>query len=163
MCKVVFRVKRMPWQSNHRSLINKTQACIIHGMDPTSFGDLVKSIRVERGLSQAELARLIGVSQDVANKAEAGRKSENVALRLIIAGLATPVQIATVTGMSNILALPDSHVGGEANMDPEKIPQPILQGDLLQQLLAEMPESRREAAKGIVILMLHALRNAGSD
>ena len=132
-------------------------------MDPTSFGDLVKSIRVERGLSQAELARLIGVSQDVANKAEAGRKSENVALRLIIAGLATPVQIATVTGMSNILALPDSHVGGEANMDPEKIPQPILQGDLLQQLLAEMPESRREAAKGIVILMLHALRNAGSD
>ena len=78
--------------------------CILHIMKPARIGPVLERLRLEAGLTQAELARRIGTTQAAISKMETGRT---------IPGLEVLDRLATALGRPITLTL------GEP---PERVP-----------------------------------------
>lgn len=132
----------------------------------TSLSELVKHIRHSKRLSQADLARHIGVNKDVISKVEAGRTSEGVALRLIIAGLASPTDVATAMKLSGILVTfnpwsfflaVSRKVANDLQIDFPVSLEAIPSIEQLKQLLAKLPDNKQGALATLLILNAYAV------
>ena len=136
------------------------------------LGELVKRIRYSNRLSQADLARLIGVNKDVISKVEAGRLSEGVALRLIISGLASSAEVAYALELADILdvqnqpsnTLSPNYALRKAFRESHGVAPASTSSALefeiehLGQLLSVIPEARREAVSEFIALCIAVLR-----
>jgi transcriptional regulator with XRE-family HTH domain len=76
-------------------------------MDPARFGQLVESARKRKGLTQAELARVVGVQPPQISRIESGSK-----------GVSTETLVAIAEALDIDLNLLKSDPLGEAPTDP---------------------------------------------
>lgn len=76
-------------------------------MNSLEFGEILKNIRLERGLSQEEMASLLHTSKQVISRYETGKRSP---------------KISTVAAFASILDIPISALSDDPSSDPFTIP-----------------------------------------
>ena len=74
-------------------------------MIPVTFGGSLKRLRMERGLSQEELARLLGTSKQVISRYESGARVPKIStVSALAAALDAP--LTALTGEADVFSLP---------------------------------------------------------
>ena len=74
-------------------------------MIPVTFGASLKRLRMERGLSQEELARLLGTSKQVISRYESGARVPKIStVSALAAALDAP--LTALTGEADVFSLP---------------------------------------------------------